>query len=390
MSSSGISQVRRETILLNEQLKNLRDKYKNEFDRLELGHKQALSNEKINQKSNLETLKLESNKKILDELERKEQVLNDMASSVAQTKLTTEKQKKQIVSQQDEDAENMRLRHSLVQDQRELDHTLEMQTINDEANREMNRIRRDMEQKQHSYIEKEEAKRRVSLNDEKNKLEVQKDLYDKVFESGENKFSKALTNQRDRHKKTVIDQEIKNQKEILVKGKIYDEKLQKLDDLGQKKVQNKEVVFEEKYATQHARHEDTFKNLEKKKLKIIEDLKKEILNTHKLNLAKSSDPFYSIGKLDSNLIEMKDHYILEVPAPEHAVKDISLAGDKRTLSIMMNRRYNEELINDDGTSEKISKVETFSQKMPVEKIINPNSVSKSYENGKVIFKINFA
>ena len=92
---------------------------------------------------------------------------------------------------------------------------------------------------------------------------------------------------------------------------------------------------------------------------------------------------------DKNINILDKNYVVEIPVKEHEAKNIDFRAENRELRISMERRF-ESTLSEDGSDDKVSKTESYISKIPVDNIIDPKTIEKSYTDGILKFKINFA
>jgi HSP20 family molecular chaperone IbpA len=78
---------------------------------------------------------------------------------------------------------------------------------------------------------------------------------------------------------------------------------------------------------------------------------------------------------------------IAVEIPEHSKQDIQLTINGKDAIVSFNRRYSDANKVEDGTINKISKVETFTSRLPTQHFLDAKSVKGTYENGVMNYVI---
>lgn len=112
-------------------------------------------------------------------------------------------------------------------------------------------------------------------------------------------------------------------------------------------------------------------------------------NTQKEFIAnRSQDPFYQTQNLEGQIEDTPNHYIVKVPLPEHEAENIQVGGNKREIKLTFNRRFQgQNDIPEEGQSYVSKNYQSIIKTMTVPDIIDPNSVTRKYEDGVVKFII---
>lgn len=204
----------------------------------------------------------------------------------------------------------------------------------------------------------------------------------------QDKFQHALLNQKKFNKNLLTSNERKHHKTIETRNKVYQTELNKIDQDGLNKKINKKKEFEKAFSNLNKKQEATLRNLVGKKEKIINKLRSELTKEYKLGIEKSKDPFYSFSKINAEVSELPDQsgYKIIIPLAQHEAKNLDMRAEQKELRLTMERKY-EFHKEDDNSNNKISKVESFVSKIPVKDFIDPKTIQKKYEDGKVIYTI---
>jgi HSP20 family molecular chaperone IbpA len=324
---------------------------------------------------------------VMDKVNHNEEVLKKLHKNVQDTKDITHNEMQRITGQ-----------HQIRKDQLQKDfesnfanaaesNALRLNDLNHAANLEIQRLQRKMELKK-DLLEKAHANDEKVIKDAaKTRLEMKKDVYSKKQFMEEDKYHKALKNQKKAHTNQLNNEERKHQKTIANRKKIYDNTIKKLHSDAVKKKQGKQAHFEKDYKHLYNKHEKTLQALVGNKEKLMHSLKKDLWKGYKLGIEKSKDPFYDFGKLEPQIKATEKGYELSLPVAEHEAQHVNLKAEERTLTLSLARRHEFKKEDENGTSNKMNKYESYISDIPVEKIIDPKTLQKSYQDGKIIFTV---
>lgn len=226
----------------------------------------------------------------------------------------------------------------------------------------------------------------MNVAENQQKLDAQKTEFKKKSSMSEINFQKDLKNQE---KKEKISLETQNKKHIEKMNQLdllHASEFQAQQNIFQAKIKEAYKNFEEKYQRIVASHKETLGNLQHLAQKSIQETKKNASATKDLYMERTSDPFYRMNTLDYEIIDTGKHYDLKISLPEHEKEFLSLAGKDRSLRLTYSRGFQDEFKDAENLS-KYSKVESYNQEFFVPEIVNMKKVTKSYENGNIIFKI---
>jgi HSP20 family molecular chaperone IbpA len=144
--------------------------------------------------------------------------------------------------------------------------------------------------------------------------------------------------------------------------------------------------FEKQFADQNNQQKTTFTNLSKNFNNQLDAVKGQSLKAlNHVNL-KADDPFYQLRRPQPSIKDIGDSYEIRLEVPPHEEKSYILSAEKRQLQLTFNRQYKDQL-KQDGEELTSSRIESFNYTLPVEFILDPNKITKNYENNVLTFKI---
>lgn len=189
------------------------------------------------------------------------------------------------------------------------------------------------------------------------------------------------------HEKNVLEIAHKNQSEINQKltanaSELKNEEVQHQDILKQKR-----LAFEQKYNELEKNHTELINRLKVRFSAEIQKMVDAYSNTKKVSEEKGRDDFYRVTKLEPQVLDLNDHYIISLPVSEHEKELVNLTAQERNVTISLNRRYADKLDSSQGEHFKTNRTELLSNKFSVQDIMDSKKVSQTYENGELKFKI---
>ena len=159
----------------------------------------------------------------------------------------------------------------------------------------------------------------------------------------------------------------------------YDEILK-----GQKK------AFEDKYQAMIAQHQTTLEGLKQRLDKEVQSMTEHQSKQKDFHQVRMNDQFYSIDKLQPQVQETPNSYIVNLQVPEHEKDGVTLSVNDRMVKLTHTRRFENRLDLSDGTVHKGGRSEAFTKEFPVSQILDGRNITQKYENGVLSFKINKA
>lgn len=386
MDSKSVA-IKREQRLLAQDLKNTRDRYKLEQDKLRAANQSELKNERYAHKVQLSNVKSDTNKKIESETLRKEKILRSLKDQVAQTKNQTRNELNRITEKGIQDLDISKTRLAAERNRVNLDHAMSTQDANEEFNSDMKGLNRKMQEERSRFKTSARTEKVVDEKEHKNKLHTQRRYFGTKIDQENSKYARTLSSQTNRHKNHLVGQERDFNTTIETRDKVNQMTLNNMADKSEKKISDRQKFFEQKYNALYNKHEKLTQALNKRKESIIKDLATEVFAKHKVNVERSDDEFYSFDKIHAEITPLEKEYEVIIPVPEHMAEYVQLAGYDREITISMNRRFNTDQVKDNGEKTSVDKIETYVSKIPVDKIVNQKAITKTYQDGALKFMV---
>lgn len=196
-----------------------------------------------------------------------------------------------------------------------------------------------------------------------------------------------MNKQRDDLKKISQDDFEKNTRLNAEKNKVNQAQSNFQEKYQQSLLLQKDQDFKVRYEKIVREHDDILKGLSER---LDSDVKKMVESTSmrkKIISDKVDDPFYRVEKLDYEMVEAPDHVLVKIPIAEYEKDNVQLSTQGRGVKLTVSRKYNNSTIAQDGIIDKSTRSELYSKEFRAKDILDPKSISQSYSDGLLQFKI---
>ncbi len=226
-------------------------------------------------------------------------------------------------------------------------------------------------------VEDQNNKKIKSKEDEANILKNLKEI----------EFKRMLANQEMEHKRemSLISNQNKSTRDNKVS--LFEKEMEALENHQSSIILQKDLTFKKKFKLLTESHQ---KILNRMKEKFDQDIKEIIDNQSALKdglLKKSDDSFYRISKIEPEIAEFDNHYIVTVKIPEHEKDNLRIFSDKRDLKLKVTREFKQNLQEDSQNNSKVARSEVISKTVTLPVPIGKEKISQNYQDGKLIFKV---
>lgn len=373
--------------LHSRQLQTAERRHKRDLRNIDNSYQDLKADLKKTQGQELVDIQQEHLRTIENEQAKKEKVLAEMRGHLDQTSRMTEKELSSL--KKNVEAEKGKIATNLATD-RERQITMHQLYLEDENDR-FNTAIRDVNSEGNSRL----SDMKLRMNEEiqemdgrhQNKLRDKQDEFVKSYRSTEAQNERIKTNQEEQFKRDRLKANLTQQRELT---KLTDEHTHHLSNENEnfrKAYRNQDLFFEKRYEEQLKGHEETFQKLKAKNDTLLNSLKENLSSSIALVSQKNGDPFYKFETLSPKLKHFDDHVEISVEVPEYSKKDVQISFNGKEAILTMNRRYQDAARTENGTINKVSKVESFSTRIPTESVLNAKSVKSSYEDGVLTFSV---
>jgi hypothetical protein len=370
------------------EMKRINSHQQNELESTKNKHSKEKINLKAIQQDELHLQRINHDNKVAMKSIENEKTYNKLQENLDNVKERISKTKSELNKSNELETNSLKALHDVRTAKSSQDNSLKMAEANDVTTSEINRIRRRYNSEKESLKNQSSNETALISADHKNQKAISKDEFANRYNKLQDGNARALFKIKVDHSKVKASEERKNLKEINQRREIYGNEVAKINENGLLAKKTREADFEKDYQIQYKKHEDLAKTLMKNKEKIVKKFTDELTQTFTLGAEKKNDDFYKFGKLDIDISENveNDGYVISIPVGEHEADKVKLAGEGREIRVTMEREYSDKL-SGDGETDKMSKIETFTAKRSVEDLVDAKTVTKSYEDGNLIFKI---
>lgn len=372
-------------------MKSLSAHHQNELEKVKLNNTKEVNDLRNSHQVQLNSIRNQHEQNLYKELNHNEEVLQKVKSNLENVKKLTEQEKRDLTTAHTKETQaRKKLHEARILKESELA-SLKVSDINHSGNAELQKVARKIENRKAELNHAQLTETKIQNEQHKRSMSLDKNTYQtkKAFES--DKFQRALFNQKKENEKILASNERIQQSKLENTKNIYDTKLKKITEDGNKKNQTTKEIYEQKIQATTQQNEEVLKNIVGKKEKLINNVRDSLTKEYKLGVKKSQDDFYAFGKLQVNIRnnQENDGYIIEVPVADHEAKHVELRAEKRELRLSMQRKY-EHQMNDEIGENKISKIESYHSKFPVDTIVDAKTITKDYQDGMLKFEIKYA
>lgn len=203
----------------------------------------------------------------------------------------------------------------------------------------------------------------------------------------ENKLGEELVrNLKIEKHKQFQNEDSKWRNKILTQNTTNQIEFQRQNKLWKKTLENEIQNHQKLYAKTLDQQKAEFSEREKLFLKENERIKQEASTQFEHVTNKTSDPFYQNNSIKPDIQDLGDSYNLSINVAEHEKDQYLLSGHDRKLTLAFSRNFKQDIQEPDSVA-KTRRVESYSHTFNVSDIVKPNSISKNYESGKLVFNI---
>jgi hypothetical protein len=381
---SSIGNVEKNHVLLTE---NARRKADREIKHIENLHQKTKAELKKGQDVELQETREGHRLQLAQEAQKKEKILQDLKSHLEHTKSVTDKELKALDAENLNKKQKLKENFLLTRDQTNASHEAFLEDLNERFNQKSQDIREDGKQR----IEEMKGSMSEEISDlekkHRERLDNDRETFGQEYRSTEQN-QKKLRDQQNLQFKTERMATNLNQSSQLNKMTMnHRDQLEVRDQEFRKGLKEQDLFFEKKFTDQISRHESSFKDLENKNKMVVEKLKDSLTKEIAVSVNRSEDPFYQFEKLNPKLNHLEDGVEIQVRVPEYAKQDLQLSINGKEAIVNFNRRYHDASKSEDGTINKINKVESFTSRLMTQYHLDPKSLKSRYQDGMMTFTI---
>ena len=383
-----MSEVIRNVEKLNaRQIETVKRRGERELKAIENNHQNMKAEQKMAHAAEIVEIENNHHHHINQQAQKKEKILAEMRDHLQQTKAMTEKELKELKNTTETQRAAHQTKLSLERERINADNALHLEELNDRYEREVKKVHIDGQNRVESTKLEKQSQLAETENFNQKKLNQQRNEFNQRYSEDSKNYEKIKNDQDNQFKKERMSTNQRQQIDLQKLTDTHNAHIEQKDENYRKGLKDQDLFFEKKYETQLTRHNADFKALEEKNNQVIEKLKSSLTSQISHIASKNDDPFYKFEALAPRLKQTKDGVEISLEVPEHSKEAVTLTFNGKDAIITLNRRYHDANKTQDGTVNKVNKVETFTTRIQTPAILDPKSVKSSYDSGTMTFTV---
>lgn len=373
--------------LNSRQLQSAERRHKRDLRNIDNSYQDLKADLKKTQAVELVDIQHENLRTIDNEQAKKEKVLMEMKGHLEQTSKMTDRElaeiEKHAVAKKEKIAQNL----SIDRERQITMHQLYLEDENDrfnsairDVNSEGNHRLSDMKLRMNEEVQAMDGTHQDKLRTKKNEFAAN-------FKQDEIAYDRMKTGQEQQFARARQKMNLTQQREMSKLTNEHTGHLEKEETNYRKAYKGQDLQFEKKFGDQLKVHEESYQSLKAKNDSLLNGLKESLSSSIALVSQKNDDPFYQFETLSPKLKQLEDGIEITVKVPEHAKNDVQLTTNGKEAIISFNRRFQDASRSNEGVINKVSKVESFTTRLPTDNVLNPKSVKSKYEDGVMTFTV---
>lgn len=378
----------RDTEKLNQrQIETAKRRNERELKNIENNHSDYKKDLKTTHEHEIVEIQDVNQRQVSQEATKKEKVLEDLKTNLHKTTELTDKQLKELKT--NADRERVETHKKLTADRERInaEHELYLEELNDRLNTQTRKVTVDgknrVEEVKNALLD--EARDTEQFH--QGKIQTQTEAHTTRFNTDEKNYKNLKYNQDQTFKKERLTTNQKQQVELGKMTKTHTDHIEVRDTDYRKGLKDQDLFFEKKYGVQLETNNKQFKVLEEQNKKVIAGLKEDLTKELSKAAVRNDDPFYKFEKLQPRFKVLENTVEVEVEVPDHSKQDVQLTLNGKEAVVSFNRRYSDASKSEDGTINKINKVESFTTRLQTGVILDAKGIKSSYDNGVMTYVI---
>lgn len=378
----------RDTEKLNQrQIETARRRNERELKNIENNHSDYKADLKKTHELEVVDIQDVNQRQVTQEATKKEKVLEELKTNLNKTTEITDKQLKELKTNADKERVGVQQKLSTDRERINAEHELFIEELNDRLNSQSRKVTVDgknrVEEVKNALLD--EARSTEQFH--QGKLQTQTEAHTSRFQTDEKNYKDLKYNQDQTFKKERQTTNVKQQVELGKMTKTHTDYIEVRDTDYRKGLKDQDLFFEKKYGAQLEKNNGQFKVLEEQNKKVIAGLKEDLTKELSKAAVRNDDPFYKFEKLQPRFKVMEDSVEVQVEVPDHSKQDLQLTLNGKEAIVSFNRRYTDASKAEDGTINKINKVESFTTRLQTGVILEAKGIKSSYDNGVMTYVI---
>jgi len=324
------------------------------------------------------------------ENEKKEKVLEEMKSSLQQAQTMTDKEMYELKDFSQRQKSEMQKKYALDRERISDENEIFLQDLNEHFNVATDHVDQTGKLRLQSMNSKMQDQIRNLREFHENKIERDVQQFSDRARNNEISYLKVKNQQDQAFGKERKMAHMRQEAEIQKISDAHSSHLKNLDQGYREGLKDQEVFFEGKFKNQFEQQNASFKRIEEKNKVLLQDLKNALTKEISKMAERQDDSFYQFESIKPRLKELDDRIEIEVDVPEYSKQDIQLSINQKEAIVNFNRRYHDASRLEDGTINKVNKVESYSTRLQIQRLLDHKTIKSNYENGTMTFTVKYA
>lgn len=378
----------RDTEKLNQrQIETARRRNERELKNIEANHSDYKADLKKTHENEIVDIQDVNQRQVTNEATKKEKVLEELKTNLHKTTELTDKQLKELKTNADRDRVETHKKLSTDRERINAEHELYLEELNDRLNNQTRKVTVDGKNRVEDVKNSLLDEARVTEQFHQGKIQTQTEAHTTRFQADEKNYKNLKYNQDQTFKKERLTTNQKQQVELGKMTKTHSDHIEVRDTDYRKGLKDQDLFFEKKYGAQLEKNNGQFKVLEEQNKKVIAGLKEDLTKELSKAAVRNDDPFYKFEKLQPRFKVLENTVEVQVEVPDHSKQDVQLTLNGKEAIVSFNRRYSDASKSEDGTINKINKVESFTTRLQTGVILEAKGIKSSYDNGVMTYVI---
>ncbi len=358
-----------------------------ELNKLSERQERELEAAKAAHRADVANLKTQHQVELEEEAKNREEKLLMVRDSLERTKNITEAEAKRLAAQGA--AQRETTREAQQQEQQLLTQRHEERIM--EQNHRFNQGLRDLNEKERRHtaelVDQHRAEQANQQNLWKNKIQQQRAQFSETHAKEGAKFEHLKSGTERQQRQEVLGLHRQHQSQLGEMGKRHVKEQEKLTNHHQGTLYSREAFFEKKYQDQMKQQEALTKDLEARHAKVQAASRESLLKRVEADEARSGDPFFRFTELRPEVRELPDAYELKVKVPDYAKEEVLLSANTKELVLTFNRRHRDERKVEGGGVERVDRVESTVNRIPVNAPLDGRKMTRTWDDGTLTFVV---
>ena len=327
---------------------------------------------------------------ISKENEKKEKILHEMKTNLQQAQVLADKEMYELKDFSERQKNQMQKNFSIDRERISEENEIFLEDLNQHFNIASENVGQTGKLRLQTMNSNMQDQIRDLREFHEDKIERDVQQFSNRSRNNEVNFLKLKNQQDQAFRKERKMAHLRQEAEISKIRGIHTTNLDGIDKEYRKGLKDQEQFFEGKFKNQFEQHNASFKRIEDKNKILIEDLKNSLTKEISKVAERNDDPFFQFESIKPRMKEFEDRIEVQVDVPEYSKQDLQLSLNQREAIVSFNRRYHDAAKMDDGTINKVNKVESYTTRLQTQRLLDPKTITRNYENGTMTFTVKYA